>query len=171
MNTIYYDYQFNQNELFILAILFITITVIFLLPKRFPLSLSIMYFLVGVFLGTLFDHTISIEPFDYYDVNDSSNFELFDFISYIMYGPFTYLIIYFYDKLKIKGYMNIIYIIFFTCFGIVMEWICVKMGIFHYKNGYQIFFSIPIYLFVNSLYLIYYHLTKKYLQVKNLLGT
>jgi hypothetical protein len=63
--------------------------------KTVPLSLSIMYFIVGIFMGVLFDHTSSIEPFDYYDVNDSSRYEFFDFMSYIMYGPFTYLIIYF----------------------------------------------------------------------------
>jgi hypothetical protein len=85
--------------------------------KTVPLSLSIMYFIVGIFMGVLFDHTSSIEPFDYYDVNDSSRYEFFDFMSYIMYGPFTYLIIYFYDKLNIKGYKNLLYILFLTGFG------------------------------------------------------
>jgi hypothetical protein len=161
MNTIYYDHHINQNEWFIVAILIITITIIIFLPKRFPLSLSIMYFIVGTFMGVLFDHTSSIEPFDYYDVNDSSRYEFFDFMSYIMYGPFTYLIIYFYDKLNIKGYKNLLYILFLTGFGIMVEWICVKMGVFHYKNGYQILFSVPIYMVVNSVYLIYYHLIQK----------
>lgn len=166
MNTIYYENQFNQNEWFILTVLIITFGIIFFLPKRFPISIFILYLIVGTFAGLSVDHTISIKPFDYYDVNDSSKYEIFDFLTYMMYGSFTYIVIYFYDKLNITGYANIYYVVIWAVAAILMEWIGLQIGVFHYKNGYKIFYSVPIYLFVLSLYILYYHLINRKSQLE-----
>jgi hypothetical protein len=161
MNVIYYDHQFNQNEWFVLTLLTMSILTVMILPKRFPPSITIIYLLVGVFLGMLLDHTISIKPIDFYDVNDSSNYQLFDFLTYVMYGPFGYFIIYFHDKFTIKGYANIFYILGWSSVALILEWTGVQFGVFHYKDGYKILFSFPIYLVVQSIVILFYLTLKR----------
>lgn len=168
MNVIYYDHQFNQNEWFVLALLSVSILAVMILPKRIPPSITIIYLLVGVFLGMLFDHTISIEPIDYYDVNDSSNYQFFDFLTYVMYGPFGYFIIYFHDKFAIKGYANLLYILGWSSVAIILEWTGVQFGVFHYKNGYKMLFSFPIYLVVESMLILFYQVLKSNYSYKQL---
>ena len=99
---------------------------------------------------------IGIRPFDYYDVNDKSSYELMDFLSYLTFGPFGYLYIYFYDFFKIKDSYNTIYIFLGTIISLVTEHIAQILGVYHYKNGYTIYYSFPIYLLTLTSYLYLY---------------
>jgi len=144
--VIVYDQKFNGNEWFLIGILIIGLILVWKLPKRFPVKESLLYFTCFVSLGMVFDHTISIRPFDYYDVNDKSSYEFMDFVSYLTYGPFGYLFIYLYDFFKIKDLYNTIYIFLWTTVSLVMEYTALTLGVFHYKNGYEIYYSFPIYL-------------------------
>jgi len=153
--VIVYDQKFNSNEWFLIIILTIGIILVWKLPKRFPIKESLVYFTCFVFIGMIFDHTISIQPFDYYDVNDKSSYQFMDFVSYLTYGPFGYLFIYFYDFYKIKNPYNTIYIFLWTVISLVTEHIAQILGVFHYKNGYELYYSFPIYLVIllSQLYL------------------
>ncbi|MFD1039847.1 hypothetical protein ACFQ3N_15800 [Virgibacillus byunsanensis] len=153
----YYDHSFNLNEWFVIISTVGLSIIVWKLPKIFSRLESIAYYLYGVFTGMFFDHTISVAPLDYYDVNDNSSYEFIDFISYIMYGPFSYIFIYFYVKFNINGYKHIVYIVIWTAISILVEWISVKVGLFHYKQGYTLFYSIPIYLFVQTLQVVIYN--------------
>ncbi|WP_456275282.1 hypothetical protein [Bacillus sp. AK128] len=152
-----YDQHFNANEWFVLVVLILMYLTIFLLPKRFPLSVSIIFTLLGFYLGLVADHSIAIPPFDFYDVNDNSSYEFFDFLTYVMYGPYGYLFLYFYHAFNIKGYKVIFYIIFWSLLGMLLEYIGVRLGVFHYNQGYKFLFSFPIYLSLQSITLAYYH--------------
>lgn len=145
-----YDHHFNLNEWFVLALIIGGFSVIYNLPKFFPIITMIYGLLVGPFLGLVFDHSLAVPPIDLYDVGDDSKYELFDLLSYMMYSPFGYLFIYFYEKFHLKGLMNVLYILFWTILSIALEWVCVKVGVFHYKNGYRLAYSIPIYLLILS---------------------
>jgi hypothetical protein len=83
--AIVYDQKFNCNEWFVIAALTIGVILVWKLPKRFPIRKSLIYFLGFVFLGMVFDNTVGIPPFDYYDVMDRSSYELMDFVSYLSY--------------------------------------------------------------------------------------
>ncbi|QOR64766.1 hypothetical protein IM538_12945 [Cytobacillus suaedae] len=157
-----YDQQFNQNEWFVLFVLIITYLIVYKLPKRFSKATTITLTLLGVYIGMLADHSISIPPFDFYDVNDKSTYQVFDFLTYVMYGPFGYLFLYFYDYFDIKGFKTMLYIVFWTSIALLMEYVAAKLGVFHYKQGYRLLFSVPIYLWFQSLLIVYYHLMKKY---------
>jgi hypothetical protein len=141
-----YDNQFNANEWFVLITLVIGFLFVFIFPKRFPLKESIFYLLFGIFIGKFFDHTISIKPFDFYDVNDNSTYQFTDFFSYLMYAPFGYFFIYIYKLLKIKRGMVFPYIVVWSIVAIAIEYFASKLGVYHYKNGYHILFGFPIYL-------------------------
>jgi hypothetical protein len=107
------------------------------------------------------DHTISIKPWDFYDVNDTSAYQFIDLLSYIMYGPYSYIFIYLYVKWNIAGFKNILYITAWSLFAVLIEWVSVKLGVFHYNKGYQMVWSFPTYMIVQSLQVIFYHTSLK----------
>ncbi|ULL16888.1 hypothetical protein DVH26_22035 [Paenibacillus sp. H1-7] len=150
---IYYDNKWNTNEWFVIGLLLIGLTLLVALPKRFPLNWSTVYTLYGVFTGLCLDHTLSVNPVDFYDVNDNSSYEFMDFLTYVMYGPFTYLFAYLHDTLKVKPPIDPLFVFGWSLLSVVVEWVAVQAGVFHYKNGYTIFYSFPIYL--SSLYLLF----------------
>ncbi|MGV3466071.1 MAG: hypothetical protein ACO1OT_12355 [Heyndrickxia sp.] len=149
-----YDNQFNANEWSILLGLLIESILLFVIPKRFPRKISIVIFTCGVFSGFLFDHSLSVEPVSFYDVNDKSTYQLFDFLSYLTYGPICYLFFYMYDRMKRKS--ATIYILIWSLISVGIEWYAVHFGVFHYRNGYKIYYSFLIYLIVQSCWMVLY---------------
>lgn len=158
---IIYDRNFNSNEWFVIGSLIIGVILVWKLPKRFSFKESLVYLIYFIFVGMIFDHTISIEPFDYYDVNDSSSYQLMDFMSYLSFGPFGYLYIYFYDFFKIQNKYNAFYILLWTIIALVTEYIAHAFGVYHYKNGYEIYYSFPIYLLILTSHLYLYKLLNR----------
>lgn len=155
-----YDHAFNSNEWFIIISVIVLFTLLFVLPKLFSLLESIAYSLFGLTLGMFSDQTISIKPWDYYDVNDTSAYQAFDFLSYVMYCPYSYFFIYFYVKFNIRGYYTILYIVIWTTLSLLLEWFGTKIGLYHFNKGYTMQWSIPIYLSFQTILLIYYHKIK-----------
>lgn len=155
--------KFYSNVWFILGLLIIGVLVTWKLPRRFPLKESLVYFMYFIFLGMTFDHTLGIKPFDYYDVNDSSSYQFIDFLSYLTFGPFGYLFVYFYDFFKIENSYNTIYIFLWSVSALGTEYIADLFRVYHYKNGYEIYYSFPIYLLIltSDLYLYKYLIQKR----------
>ncbi|RDI47924.1 hypothetical protein [Falsibacillus pallidus] len=154
-----YDNAFNGNEWFTLIIFIGGYAVLFLLPRRFPLQDTFLYVLSGMFIGNFYDHTISIDPWNFYDVNDKSSFEFIDFISYFMYGPFAYYFVYFWDKLNAAPKHIPAYILCWSLFSMLLEYIGHLLGVYHYSKGYRIFYSFSVYPAMQGLiFLLYYFL-------------
>jgi hypothetical protein len=153
-----YDHAFNENEWFVIVSIIILNLAIWVFPKIFTKLEAISYYIFGIYIGLFYDHTISIKPWDFYDVNDTSAYQFIDFLSYIMYGPYGYFFLYFYVKWNINGLKIILYILVWSSFSILMEWIGLKVGLFHFDKGYKMYWSFPIYLLSQSLMIIFYHL-------------
>jgi hypothetical protein len=157
-----WDNAWNANEWFVVIFTVIGYGSVWLLPRRFSKGAAVLYLTLGVFYGVLFDHIISVKPFDFYDVNDTSNFQFLDFVTYLMYGPFAYLFLYIYDWLRITHRYAAFYVLLWTAFGMVMEGAAGYFGVFHFKNGYEYDYSSPVYLFLQiSLLGLYYSGTGK----------
>jgi hypothetical protein len=154
---VYYDNRWNANEWFVIGMLALGFTLIAVLPRRFPLEWSAVFTLYAIFTGLYLDHSISVIPVDYYDVNENSSYEVMDFMTYVMYGPFSYLFAYLHDRWKIKPSCDPLFVLGWALLSLGMEWVAVQAGVFHYKNGYRIFYSFPIYLLMTSLYLLFLH--------------
>lgn len=152
---LYYDNRWNANEWFVIGMLTLGFTLLTVLPKRFPLKWSTVFTLYGIFTGLYLDHTISVKPVDYYDVNDNSSYQVMDFLTYVMYGPFTYFYAYLHDACKIKPSFDPLYVFCWALSSVGVEWVAVQAGVFHYKNGYSNYYSFPIYLLMSSLYLLF----------------
>jgi hypothetical protein len=153
-----YDSHFNWNEWFVLGMCVVSYFLVISVPHRFPRKESLVYLLYGIYIGHLFDHTISIPPFDFYDVNDTSAYEIMDFMSYTMYGPFSYFFLYIYDRGMIARKFVPLYIVAWTTLAVSIEAIGrYVVGLYHYKEGYNLYISFPIYLFVQSVLLCLHH--------------
>ncbi|MFD1737646.1 hypothetical protein ACFSCX_13950 [Bacillus salitolerans] len=153
-----YDTQFNANEWYFLLLLLGGLIIMIKLPKQFSLAKAITYFTLGSYLGMLLDHTISVEPFNFYDVNDTSNYSVFDFISYLAYGPSSFLFIYIYNRFQLKGFQILFYIVIWSLGGMCLEGIGHLLGAYHYLNGYKFLYSFPFYLSLKVFTICFYHL-------------
>lgn len=153
-----YDHGFNENEWFVIASILVMNLAIWLAPRIFSKLEALGYYIFGIYIGLFYDHTISTKPWDFYDVNDNSSYQFIDFLSYIMYGPYGYFFLYFYIKWNIRGLKTIQYILIWSLFSLLMEWISLKVGLFHFDKGYKMYWSFPIYLLSQSMMILYYHL-------------
>lgn len=155
-DVVEYSIGFGANEWYVIALIVVGAAAVLLLPKRFSREQTLFNLTIGVVFGLMFDHTLAVPPFDLYDVGDEPQYSWFDFLSYAMYAPPGYLFIYMYESLRIRGLYIIPYIVAWTAFAMLIEGIGVLVDLFHYKNGYRFAYSIPIYLFLQSIHLLLY---------------
>ncbi|MFC0560882.1 hypothetical protein [Halalkalibacter alkalisediminis] len=150
----------DLNELSILIILFVGFTIVGLLPKRLPRSITILSLLWGSAGAMFFDFTIGGGLIDFYTVNDSPRYELFDLFYYILFAPFGYLFVYYYDKFNIKKIKFVWYVIAWSLAGLAVNWLFTLLGIIHFKNGYILPYSFPVFLVIQTITGLYYELIK-----------
>ncbi len=154
--------SFNQNEWFIIIALFIGGIVVYFLPKRFPKKITAVFLICGVFFGFFFDHTLSVLPKNYYDLNDSPKFEFFDYLSQCMYAPYSYLYFHLYDRMNIRLRYSPMYILVWALISVGFERVGDLLGIYHYHHGYNLYISFAIYLVVLSSWVGFYYVIKAY---------
>ncbi|WP_010631206.1 hypothetical protein [Sporolactobacillus vineae] len=145
------------NEWFILTVSIAGFFVITLFPRKFTRPQRLTMFLIGFYFVTLFDQTLAKPPFNYYDVNDSGSFTIWDLLSYFMYTPFTYIYLSGLTVIRKTRLGVFAYVIGWAVFSILSEGAAWLAGVYHYNKGYTLLQSFPVYLFVLSLTLLYYH--------------
>lgn len=158
MKNIVYDNQFNGNEWFVIGVSVIGFASIWLFPKRYSPLQTTFNILIGVAFGLVFDHTLKIPPLELYDLGDQSKYQLMDFFSYMMYAPFGYWFIYLYEQMRMFKIKTIVYILCWAAVAVGLEWLGVQVGVYHYKHGYKLIYSFPIYLFLMSIHILLYRL-------------
>ncbi|GAA0611596.1 hypothetical protein GCM10009001_31030 [Virgibacillus siamensis] len=145
---------------YILIALVILYVIFFLLPKRFPRDVTILFLIWGFAVSTLFDFTIGGGLIDLYKTNDLNGYELFDLLTYIMFAPISYLFIYIYDVLNINKKAFIWYILVWMVMGLGAEWFSTVMGVTKHQNGYQLPYSVAVFLIVLTATALYYEFIK-----------
>ncbi|WP_156291331.1 hypothetical protein [Oceanobacillus salinisoli] len=166
MNPLPFPVDFNINEWFVILSLGISYIGIFLLPNRLPASILILIILFSATIARIFDHSLAGPNLNLYNLMDSGKYELFDFLSYLLYGPFAYVFLYIYQKYSIKGLYLLLYIAASSVLAVTYEWITVLFNVFTFEKWRSIY-SYPVYLFVQSLTIVFYHLLQKHLPVKS----
>jgi hypothetical protein len=63
---------------------------------------------------------------------DGPKYAMMDVFVYLVYGPYAYFLVYFFEKHKIRGRKIVFYLVFWTVIPINFEYINVKMGVFTY---------------------------------------
>ncbi|EST12247.1 hypothetical protein [Sporolactobacillus laevolacticus] len=150
------DTTINSNELFIIITGVLAYLLLFFLPKRFTRQQTFTMLLIGGYISTFFDNTVCIHPFNYYSVNDTPFMDFWDILSFVMFGPFSYFFVYAYTVIRKNRTTYFFYISIWALISMFTEALAWHAGVYHYKNGYQIFFSLPIYLIVLTLTMCYY---------------
>lgn len=152
--------SFDQNEWYLIISLFITFIFVLILPKRFPISITILIFLFAATVARVTDHILAGPPLDLYDVMDNTKFELFDLFSYFLYAPFAYFFVYFYVKWNIKGFFLFLYILACSISGVFFEWFSHYFHVIEYK-WWKLPYSLTVYLIVQPVTLIFYEFINK----------
>ncbi|KQX45790.1 MULTISPECIES: hypothetical protein [unclassified Paenibacillus] len=147
---------FDMNDYFVLICIVFAYGFIYFMPKRFPLSVTLLLLLFSSTLASMLDNSIGGHIFDLYDIMDGPAYSIMDFVVYFMYAPFGYIFMYFYDLFRLKGILAVGYIALFSLLSAGFEWVCLKAGVFTYKDSYLIYYSFPIYLFSQSALVLFY---------------
>lgn len=142
--------SFGTNDWIVLISIAIIWFTFFRLPKRFPKQLTILIMLFGLTIASIFDSSFGAVAFDYYDIMDGPAYTLMDVAVYFLYPPFAYFFYYVYRSFNFKSNGTMIYIFIWSIFSVLVEKAYTYFNVFHYKNGYNIYFSFCIYLFVQS---------------------
>ncbi|MFC4802031.1 hypothetical protein ACFPA1_22185 [Neobacillus sp. GCM10023253] len=147
--------KFDGNEWFIITGLLVSLTIIFLLPKKFPYTITILFMAFSMVIPIILDTMISTKPFDFYKINDSPKFEIFDLLLWFFYAPFGYFFIYIFERWNLHGFSLFIYIIVSSMISIGFEYLTIKAHLFTY-NGWLLSYSFPVYLIVQSTYIAFF---------------
>lgn len=156
--------RFDLNEWIVILCILIQLTLFIRLPKRLPTHITILIMTFTLFLTETADAFIATNTYNLYDWMDSSHFELFDLLTYLFEYPLmAYFFLYFYDKWNIKGLRLIAYVLAWTTFSASFEWMNVICHVLVYK-GWKLLFSVPVYLTVFGLELLFYRFVRTYNQ-------
>ncbi|MEQ2525241.1 hypothetical protein EKG37_06410 [Robertmurraya yapensis] len=153
--------SYDKNEIYIIMMLLGAYLAVYIFPKKLSPPLMLLFLVWGFATSTIFDFTLGGGLFDYYKVNDSNKYELSDLLTYFLFATFSYFFVYFYKVLRIKNVKIIFYILGWTCIGLVMEKVSSFMGVTHYQSGYHIYYSVVVFLIVQTTTALYYELIKK----------
>ena len=160
--------KFDQNEWFIIISFILTYLLILKLPKRFPLTITLLILFFGMAYVQVTDHILAGASYNLYDINDSGKFEWFDLIGWFIYPPFGYFFVYFLDKWSFRGLQIFLYILGWSLIAMLVEWISLKFNMFKYYH-WNFFYSYPVYLLTLGIYLLFYlYITSAFKKLKSL---
>ncbi|MDT2046226.1 hypothetical protein ACR3I8_08740 [Priestia flexa] len=153
--------EWSKNEVILLCMIGFAIVIALLLPRKLTKEITILSWLWGLASGLVFDFTIGGGIIDFYTVNDSPHYELFDGLYYLLFAPFGYFFIYFYETFHISKYTFIYYILIWTLIGIGMNWIFIKSDIIAFQNGFSLTYSFSVFLLTQTITALAYEQLKK----------
>lgn len=152
---------FDTNEIALLIFIGVSYAIMAILPKRLSTELTVLSIVWGFTIGVLFDFSIGGGQLDYYKVNDTNHFELFDLVYYLLFVPFGYCFNYFYEVLKVRGVMSLLYIVGWVGIGIGAQFVFTILHIITLQNGYKLIHSIPVFLVIQTVTAFLYAYIKK----------
>ncbi|MDF2962518.1 MAG: hypothetical protein K0S39_4253 [Paenibacillus sp.] len=151
--------HFDGNEWFSVISMLLICCIVFSLPRRFPAIVTIVFLCLGLGIAMYADFHFGVPPLDFYDINDTQRYELFDLILFVLYSPFAYLFMYFFDKWRPRGLWINVYILAWSAGGTLYEGLAAYLHVYKYKEwklGYSFFF----YLAAQAICLLFYYIIK-----------
>ncbi len=148
--------NFDLNEISLIILNIVAYFVIFLFPKKLSREMTVMSLLWGMTIGMLFDFTMGGGLMDFYKVNDTNDYELFDIFYYFLYAPFGYAFMYFYKVLRIHKHSFVFYIITWAGIGLLAQWLFTILNVITLQNNYIIAYSFPIFLITQTVTGLFY---------------
>ncbi|WP_202914609.1 hypothetical protein [Paenibacillus antri] len=153
--------QFDRNEWYVIGMTVAAYAAVFLLPRKVPVSYMILGLVWGFASATLFDFTIGGGLMDFYVVNDTNRYEIMDLLVYIMFAPYGYFMVNFYEMLGIrKKLWVVLYILGWTIFGTGVQWVSEWMHMTTYQKGYRFEYNIVVFLTMQTVTICFYRYLK-----------
>ncbi|WP_123041573.1 hypothetical protein [Cohnella candidum] len=144
------EHGFGRNDWFVIAAVLLFVSIALLLPRKLPGSTSCLSVMFAVAISSVLDNCTGYLAFDYYDIMDGPELTVMDYMVYLLYAPFGYLYIYFYEAWRLSGWKTVLYILLCSVGAVGFEWLCDLFDVFRYNDGYRIGYSFVIYLFVQT---------------------
>lgn len=163
MKVLILPQNFDMNEWFLVISLIVMYTIFILLPQRLPKTITMLIYMFSFALEKASDLILEYPPYVLYYLDDITGFELSDFLTCFLYPVFGYLLLYFYEKWNVRGIFTFFYLMSWSVFAILFEWIMMKVRIFNY-TGWNLFYSFTVYLIVVGLYVVFYHFVKYFFE-------
>jgi hypothetical protein len=127
--------SFDSNEWFIIAVCILLITLSLFLRRRFLFTQMLIIFTVNFFLASSLDHILAGQPYDLYDIMDVPEFEIFDFIIYVIIYPLSgYLVLYFFSIWRDKGLADVLFLLIASLATVGLEWIANQFHVYEHIN-------------------------------------
>jgi hypothetical protein len=152
---------FDWNEWYF--ILTTAVVILFTLPirKYFPPVIVIIIWIWNIGFVATIDYFLLATPFRLYIYGDNPTYEASGALYHLFIYPCASLLFLFgYDKFQLYGKKTFWYILFWTSFSLLFEWITVKNHALTY-TGWKLYYSIPFYPTTAVLLIILFRFTKK----------
>jgi hypothetical protein len=147
--------RWNANEWLILGTIAAGWTYVYLYRRLFPKPMLVLLLASSLMIAMTLDLLLGAPPLDRYDINDTQHVEWFDMLLYLVYPPFGFLFLHGYTRFRTPQGAVLVYIILFSLFGIVVEWLMDSAGVFRYK-GWKFVDSYPVYMLVQGVYILFF---------------
>lgn len=159
------NWVFDWNEWFMIITSFIAFSVALMIRRHFQsLTFLILWIYSIAFVETI-DYALAGSSFKVYYCADNITYEpVAALIHIFLYPSFSFIFLYLYDKWNIQKGKIIFYILGWTVFSILFEWLNVINGVFTY-TGWKLIYSIPTYPIASLLLIKVYHFIKKSLSL------
>lgn len=155
---------FDWNEWYFIFTSAIIICFYLPIRKYFDPVIVITIWMYNIALVSTIDYFLLATPFKLYIFGDNSTYELSGALFHLfMYPCASLLFLFGYDKFELYGKKTVWYILLWTGFSLLFEWVCVKNHALTY-TGWKIYYSIPFYPVNAVLLIILFRFTKKKLQ-------
>ncbi|MFC7062080.1 hypothetical protein [Halobacillus seohaensis] len=156
---------FDKNEISILIMNVIAYIILLFLLHKFRRDITVLILIIGFSIGVIYDFTIGGGLMDFYKLNDSNRYEVFDLIYYLLFAPFIYFFLYLYEALKINKVTFIWYVLAWALFGVLMQWFLTVVEVIEYQKGYKLTFSFSVFLVTQTVTGLYYEFIKSRVEV------
>ncbi|RAP74189.1 hypothetical protein [Paenibacillus montanisoli] len=157
---------FDWNEWFAIFASSIAFLNFLIVRGYFSAAMVVIVVMYNIFLVSTIDYFLIATPFKVYIFGDNPSYELSGGLFHLfMYPSASLLFLFLYDKFELYGHKTVWYILGWTCFALLFEWICVYNRFLVY-TGWKLYYSIPTYpIAAVQLILLYRFATRKLLQI------
>ena len=156
---------FDWNEWYFILTTAVIILLTIPIRKYFPRVIVIIIWIWNIGFVATIDYFLLATPFKLYIYGDNPTYEASGALYHLfMYPCASLLFLYGYDKFQLYGKKTFWYILFWTGFSLLFEWITVKNHALTY-TGWKLYYSIPFYPVTAVLLILLFRFTKKKLMV------
>ncbi|MBM7619199.1 hypothetical protein JOC95_001048 [Bacillus tianshenii] len=157
--------QFDENEIYTIAITILVLGVLYFLLKResqlSAVEVSSIY-LFNLFITTTLESLFAEHPLDFYDTLDYAHAEIFDVVlQTLVYPPPIIIALYFYSKYKPNW---LIYTLFWALLLTCLELVSLQFNLFQFKSWSSIY-SFIFYVFTMVVNIIFFRRVRRIIRL------